>query len=383
MATASPMPVALALLTIALLAGSGARLVHAVTTEEAGCAYLGGVHGLQHLDCSARGLTGTLELDDIKTSTKTITFAGNSLAGVAPGSFAGLTHLVSVDYSGNPGLQLSCATSGCTWQSLGCIDADTELVCSGRRLFGAVWITNVPSDTTVIRFDRNDITTIDPRTYEGLDDLERVHLEGNPSLVNECAAGGCLFQSLGCFYSSSTSSDALRYIPKPAFPDGAAPSVLRCDSRPGPITGDVWITNARPGTTHVNFDHNDISRIDARSFAGLDDLSLVSFDFNSNLDNTCPTDGCKWQAIGCHYAGETSGPTLYCHTGVRAYHGKVGVAGTLRLVDLPPDTQEIRLYGHGIMPVHADMLGEGQPAIRQYRSGPNPSGNDVPRYWVP
>eukprot|EP00949_MAST-11_sp_MAST-11-sp1_P003638 g3638.t1 len=239
--------------------------------EHLGCNYLG-----TELHCHGRQITGNLYISNVKAGTTRIHLNGNDIAAVDPRTYEpALSTLQRVFLHNNRHLLNSCDVDGCAWQSLGCYissraastvaryyafkekDDASVLRCDispqqVSKIFGPVYINNIPSGTRLVTLNQNSITSIDPRSFQDIEDtLEYVHFDENPELINSCASSGCSYQSIGCFVMTDESKNTLS---------------CHTDERPHHrgVTGPIYINNVPDNVQLLLFYGASLGNLDER-----------------------------------------------------------------------------------------------------------------------
>ncbi len=217
----------------------------------------------------------------------------------------------------------SCPKMGCTWDELGCDlqFEETRLYCFFLNIAGPLFITDVPDTVERFEMQGNNVTWVDPRSYDhirhqlqvfnaadnhlsgldlsGMPALKQVDLQNNwfvdvptdfllgapnletvyfsdnqlkrrPSLegldklttilFDVCGQGGCEMRTLGC--STGT-------------------GWVSCQKRG--IKGPLWLTDLPPGTGSLYLQGNAITSLDRRTFAGSED-SMMFINLSDNPD---------------------------------------------------------------------------------------------------
>ena len=135
---------------------------------------------------------------------------------------------------------VTCLTSGCTYQSLGCTynNAWQDLDCMYRNIEGTIYVNNIPAFTKNVFLKGNpNLKKIDARTYENSD--------AKYLLDDSCPSRGCSYKFLKCIFFVGIKT-------------------LNCANRG--IIGNLYINDVPTNTKSLRLENNYITNLSPLMF---------------------------------------------------------------------------------------------------------------------
>lgn len=245
--------------------------------EELGCAVSTLVqNNLKLLDCSGRGISGAVNINNVPSDTFKIDLSFNDITSVSKATFAQSSALKYIDMSYNSintlvdgqfddlphvkGVRLLARTQG---QDANNVKFRLPIATVSSVIKnGPQQIIQLPQDSPIALTETScDAGTGTHWGYNGGGNTEAERKASKQCwLSRECASSGCTYEGLGCRLESRG-------------------KVLNCAAKG--IKGDVYITNSPATVKTFRFSYNAITSVDERTWSGNSDIvTEIDLDYN-------------------------------------------------------------------------------------------------------